>query len=122
MLPRSARRLISRRLAGSTASARVSPSSSQLGHQSQSLLRCQTSATPQPGTSASGSLKPGQVSYRRTFTGGHGPEADRHVLDPVDEIGPEPADLAAGPDAGHPLGQGFPPYPHPRGPPASSQP
>jgi hypothetical protein len=30
-------------------------------------------------------------------------ESHRHVLDPVDEVGPEPADLAVQPDARHSL-------------------
>src|SRR6266704_1696916 len=38
-------------------------------------------------------------------------EPHRHVLDAVDEIGPEPADLAAKRDGGHPLGQGLQQHP-----------
>ncbi len=38
-------------------------------------------------------------------------EPHRHVLDSIDEIGPEPADLAAERDAGHPLGQCLQQYP-----------
>jgi hypothetical protein len=34
------------------------------------------------------------------------PEPHRHVLNAVDEIGPESADLAVGRDGGHPLGKG----------------
>src|SRR5215472_2798770 len=38
-------------------------------------------------------------------------EPYRHVLDSVDEVGPEPGDLAVEDDAGHPPGDGLQQYP-----------
>jgi hypothetical protein len=38
-------------------------------------------------------------------------EPDRHALDPVDEIGPEPGDLAVEFDTGHPLSDSLQQHP-----------
>ena len=55
-----------------------------------------------------GLLTPGSAS-RLAAAGRREPH--RHVLDSIDEIGPEPADLAVEGDAGHLLGQCLQPYP-----------